>query len=338
MITAGTNYELIPFPVLCVESTGQILTRNQASQDILPAETTSLLQSPGALAMLMVQLEGNDGAFKQDIHLEGKRDFRVHAVPQADQCWLLIFYEITEFKSVNGTASSMIADVAHDLKQPITSIMSFSDVLQASGPLSAKQEGFLARIRNTAQRMSEMVFQLLDVSKLELEPKLYLSTIDLIGLVRVAIEEALPRAEEHNIKIVLSADENLPTVRADASRIGQVLANLISNAVKYSASDTKVMVKVGMLHGAISVSVSDQGFGIAPEHLPHIFDRFYRVKEERTRRIEGTGLGLYITKTVVELHGGRITVKSKVGKGSTFTVMLPLDQTQPALENSNTTA
>jgi signal transduction histidine kinase len=151
-----------------------------------------------------------------------------------------------------------------------------------------------------------------------------LTEVDLVSLARNAVEDLEPRAEVKHISLLLDAPSAVPPIMADSTRIGQVVTNLLTNAIKYSDEHTTVTLRIGAQDHAVTLTVSDQGFGISPENLPNLFQRFYRVQDRHTRRIEGSGLGLYITRSIVERHSGHITVESEPGKGSTFTVTLPL--------------
>ena len=144
----------------------------------------------------------------------------------------------------------------------------------------------------------------------------------------VVVEEAvaglLRAAQAKGIELSIQSPPRLPRIRADRHRIKQVLINLLDNAVKYCPEGSEVQVRLGTDGESIIVEVADDGPGIPPEDLPHIFEKMYRVEKESTRAVEGSGLGLSIVKRIVELHGGRIAVESTVGKGTTFSVRLPL--------------
>jgi signal transduction histidine kinase len=154
--------------------------------------------------------------------------------------------------------------------------------------------------------------------------KLTFVEVDLVTLAEAMIEDVEARATAKNITINLDAPNIVPSVVADNTRLSQVITNLLTNAIKYSPDNRTVTVTIATQADNVLLSVKDQGFGIAPENMHQLFQRFQRIHDKQTKQIEGTGLGLYISRSVVEQHGGRITVESAPGQGSTFTVYLPI--------------
>jgi signal transduction histidine kinase len=178
--------------------------------------------------------------------------------------------------------------------------------------------------RNT-QNLIELVNDLLDASKLESGTmRLDFSTIELRGLVNELGQQLQPLAAEKEIALEVDAPEGLPTLRADRAKLRRVLVNLVSNALKFTPRGGRVSLSAAPEDGAVRVSVADTGVGIPEEDLRDIFDKYAQARSRATRSEKGTGLGLYITRQLVELHGGRIEVSSEVGKGSTFSFTIPV--------------
>ena len=212
--------------------------------------------------------------------------------------------------------------VSHDLRAPLTIILGHAQMIERApdkvGPVRKSAEA----ITTGTRRMSRMIQDLGDAARLETgQLRLERRPVDLRQYLLDLKERLVGTMEVERIRI--EAPEGLPPVSADPDRLERILVNLLSNALKYSDPGTEVTVTLAQRGGEIATSVTDRGRGIAPEDLPHMFERYYRARAARERR-EGLGLGLYITKGLVEAHGGRIWVESQVGKGSTFSFALPI--------------
>jgi signal transduction histidine kinase len=214
------------------------------------------------------------------------------------------------------------AMVAHDLRSPLTTVRGTAEVLQRRPPNAPTLERALATIVRESDRVARLAADLGDATRaaagrLEVRPK----RVDLVALVAQAVERL--RTAETSQPVRLDAAPGPLWVDADPERIAQILDNLLGNAVKYSPPDQPIGVQVR--HGGVAqVCIEDRGPGIASEELPHLFDRFYRTRLARRGPVGGTGLGLYISQEIAAAHHGRITVDSAPGRGSRFTLTLPL--------------
>ncbi len=215
-----------------------------------------------------------------------------------------------------------VSVVSHELRTPLTSIQGFSEILMNRDMPREKRREFYEIINNEAERLGRLITNLLDLSKIEAGADLNREMLDIEEVLREDVELQQSQTETHRIR--LEVEVKPPRVYADRDRLHQVFKNLLSNAVKYSPQGGDVLVRVGTEGRFIRVSFTDTGIGIPQEELPFIFDRFRRVELGEAAAISGTGLGLAIVKHLVEMHGGRVHVSSEVGKGSTFTVFLPL--------------
>ncbi|PJF43755.1 MAG: hypothetical protein CUN55_07450 [Phototrophicales bacterium] len=240
--------------------------------------------------------------------------------------FLFIFDDISDLKAREDDQLATLNLVMHDLKAPLTAIKGNADLVQNSGPLNEKQQKYLDRLMRSVHIMDGMVRDILDMAWLDAEEPLVVEPINLTRLVQNAIDVLGSIAEEQQISIEYQLPDVLPDLEGDYRRLERVVVNLLANAIKYTEKGGKVSVQLWQEENQQIIRVSDTGIGIPSEYLPHIFKRFYRVPNQ-DKRTEGSGLGLAIVHTVVERHHGTIEVESEPGKGSTFTVRLPLRHT-----------
>lgn len=214
------------------------------------------------------------------------------------------------------------ADASHELRTPVAVILANTD-LALSRPRSAEDyREALEACRRAAQRMRSLIESLLSLARFDSgHPTLSLARVDLTQVVQDAAGLVKPLADQKRIQIHLSADP--ATVEGDRERLSEVITNLLANAIRYNREDGTVSIVVNGDAQQVRLTVTDQGIGIPPEHLPHIFERFYRVDKARNRNDGGSGLGLAICRTIVEAHHGAISATSKAGEGTTFEVRLP---------------
>jgi len=221
-----------------------------------------------------------------------------------------------------------LALTTHDLRSPLTVISGVISFFTSGrlGELSPEQKNMVSMMERNTHNLIELVNDLLDASKLEsgtmrLDPAA-LDLRDLIGELRAAV--LLSLANEKEIELVETFPDDLPLVEADRPKLRRILLNLLSNALKFTGKGGRVEVRAEQFDGQIRVSVSDTGVGIAPEDVVRLFDKYEQTRNRATRGEKGTGLGLFITKQLVELHGSQIKVESEAGKGSTFSFTLPV--------------
>ncbi len=237
--------------------------------------------------------------------------------------FLFTFDDISDLKSREDDQLMTLNLVMHDLKAPLTAIKGNADLVQNSGPLTEKQQKFLDRLARSVQVMDGMVRDILDMAWLDAEQPLVIEPVRLAGLIQNALDMLGSLADEREIVLEGVLPNDLPELEGDARRLERVFVNLIANAIKYTTVNGTVSVELWQAGNQQVVRVADTGIGIAPDYLPHIFKRFYRVPNQ-DKRIEGSGLGLAIVNTIVERHSGHIEVASEVDKGSIFTVHLPI--------------
>lgn len=234
----------------------------------------------------------------------------------------VIMRDIAERRAVERLQQDFLAVTTHELRTPVTGIKANAQLMQRRASYSERAVDAIIAQADKLQRLTEdlLLASQIQADRLTLVPE----ALDLVAAARAAVESLV--ADESIIRIEAPAEPIL--VSADPYRLGQVLTNLLTNAIKYSPEGNEIVVRIARQTGEALVSVVDRGVGIPHEALPHLFDRFYRVAEEASR-VSGLGLGLYISHRIVEGHGGRIDVESEPGQGSTFTVTLPM-LTRPA--------
>ncbi len=239
---------------------------------------------------------------------------------------VVVLNDVTRLKRLEAVRRDFVANVSHELKTPVTSIKGFAETLEDGAlddPAAARR--FVRIIAGQADRLNSIIEDLLALSTLEQSgdsPLLQLEEADLCDVVAVALEVCGPKAEAKSIELREDCPGRL-LARVSPPLLEQAVVNLIDNAVKYSAEGSTVVVTLEERGDEVVVSVTDEGQGVAREHLPRLFERFYRVDKARSRDLGGTGLGLAIVKHVAQVHGGRVSVDSVLGRGSTFRIHLP---------------
>ncbi|MGB7538256.1 MAG: GAF domain-containing protein [Anaerolineales bacterium] len=273
------------------------------------------------------------------ITLDSGRVLSVHLAPVASGEEFIgtvaVFRDITQEVEIDRLKSEFVATVSHELRTPMTAIRGYTEMLMmnAAGPLNDEQRRFLKIVKDNSDRLELLVSDLLDISRLESgQIRLNLDVVELPDLLEEVAESLRQKSEkeEKPMGIVLDVDGDLPSIQADRGRVAEILHNLADNAFLYTPAGGNVILRAFPRPGGIQIDISDTGIGIAPAEQERIFERFYRGENPTVMATSGTGLGLPITRKLVDLHGGSISVESEgvPGKGSTFHVMLPRDAVQ----------
>ena len=232
-----------------------------------------------------------------------------------------------ELEAASRHKSEFLANMSHELRTPLNAIIGFSEVLgeRMFGELNDKQAEYVQDILSSGRHLLSLINDILDLSKVEAgRMELELSRFDLPAAIGGAVILVRERATRHGLGLDVSVDEGLGVFVGDERKIRQVLLNLLSNAVKFTPEGGRITVRAAPADGSVEVSVADTGIGIAQEDQEAIFQEFRQVGTDYARKREGTGLGLALARRFVDLHGGRIWVKSRPGEGSTFTFTLPV--------------
>ena len=239
---------------------------------------------------------------------------------------VVVLNDVTRLKRLEAVRRDFVANVSHELKTPVTSIKGFAETLDDGAlddPETARR--FVRIISGQADRLNSIIEDLLALSTLEQStdsPLLQLEEADLCDVVAVALEVCGPKADAKGVVLREECPGGL-LARVSPPLLEQAVVNLVDNAVKYSVEGGEVVVTLVEARDEVVVSVRDEGQGVAREHLPRLFERFYRADKARSRDLGGTGLGLAIVKHIAQIHGGRVSVDSVLGSGSTFRIHLP---------------
>ena len=231
-----------------------------------------------------------------------------------------------QLAEANRHKSEFLASMSHELRTPLNAIIGFSEALDARmfGELNDKQAEYVRDIHTSGQHLLSLINDILDLSKVEAgRMELEIAELDLDPAIEGALGLVKERAARTGIALSAEVAPDTGPVRADARRVKQILLNLLSNAVKFTPPGGQVAVRARRAGEAVEIAVADNGIGIAPEDHGKIFEEFRQAGTDYTRKAEGTGLGLALTRRLVELHGGTIRVESEPGKGSTFTFTIP---------------
>jgi PAS domain S-box-containing protein len=239
---------------------------------------------------------------------------------------LVALTDVTALKELSEMKTEFVSLVSHELRAPLTSIRGFIALLEKDDADLEARADFCTIVDDECDRLLRLVNSLLDISRLEAGMPLHLDLdrVDLLQLVRKAVKAQRTYTNRHTF-IVNGPDEPL-AIDADADRVDQVLINLLSNAIKYSPSGGEVAVSIQDRGGEVVVAVRDHGIGLSPDEIKTVFDRYARIDTRSTRKIRGTGLGLFLSKQLVELHRGSIWAESTPGEGAVFAFSLPKDQ------------
>ena len=249
---------------------------------------------------------------------------------------LMVFHDLTPLRRAEEMRADFVANASHELRTPLAALSGFIETLQGSARDDAKaRERFLAIMQEQARRMARLIDDLLSLSRIELNAHRRPDTlVDLVPIVRQVADGLETLARDRGVTVHVEAPTKL-TIPGDHDELVRVFENLVENALKYGAAGKRVDIT---LRPAISaegeaeaqVDVRDYGPGIAPEHLPRLTERFYRVDVRESRAQGGTGLGLALVKHILNRHRGRLSIDSTPGAGATFTVQLPATKPQPA--------
>jgi two-component system phosphate regulon sensor histidine kinase PhoR len=289
-----------------------------------------------ALSMPAEQFTELTEEFDEGVLLKGEPTvLAVRCVPFRDRLHrnmgtLTVMHDITALRKIDKVKSEFVSMVAHEIKSPMNSVLALVKVIQdgLAGDLTEKQQEILGRVSEKIKGLSDLAADLLDLSRIEsglitMEKE----RLQVAALLEEQVAFQQTRAQSKGIHLQLEPVADLPPILANKRSVEEVISNLLTNAIKYTPEGGEVTVSAVAEKDYLHISVKDTGFGIAQEDLGRIFDRFYRVKNDRTRFIAGTGLGLDIVKSVVEAHNGRVKAESVLNQGSTFHVFLPIMQT-----------
>jgi len=337
---AGAGNDLIeavlagmPDPVVALRANGEVVALNARIRALAPAlrpgePISSGLRHPEILDAVRRARADNDAQrveFYDRVPVE--RWYEVVVTPIADAGLVLIaFRDLTPLRRVEEMRADFVANASHELRTPLAALSGFIETLQGPAKDDAvAREKFLAIMQAQATRMARLIDDLLSLSRIELNAHLHPDKeVDLVSIVRQVTDGLQMLARDRGVEVTVTAPARL-SVLGDRDELLRVFENLIENALKYASSGKRLDITVGDgPEREAHVVLRDYGPGIAPEHLPRLTERFYRVDVAESRAQGGTGLGLALVKHILNRHGGRLTIDSVLGQGATFTAHLPL--------------
>jgi PAS domain S-box-containing protein len=322
-----------PDAVIVIDRRERVLLLNPAAEAVFRVNGASAVNRPLAEVINrteLIELARNPqlGTPRQ-VPLDDGRTMFASASPimAADGNLLgqvMVLRDVTYFKQLDELKSEFVATVSHDLRVPLTFMRGYATMLPMVGQLNPKQGEFASKIVVGIEQMSELIEDLLDLNRIEAGVGLARETCQINELVNSAVANFRNNAANKNIALSLQLADDLPTISGDKTLLRQAISNLVDNAIKYTAAGGRVKIVSELREMNVVVSVQDTGIGIAPSDQARLFEKFFRVKQRDTIGIKGSGLGLAIVKSIVERHGGRIWVESRLGQGSSFYMALPL--------------
>ncbi|MFI5322626.1 MAG: two-component system histidine kinase PnpS [Thermodesulfobacteriota bacterium] len=260
--------------------------------------------------------------------------YLVNVIPldSPDEELIVVMFDITDFKRLEKIKADFIANVSHELRTPLTAIKGYTETLEEEAyETPDEQKHFLGIIKRHTDRLINIVSDLLVLSEVESRDALSkenssndLEEININEVIKSSLETLRSKAAEKELEVSFDTNNDVYKVKANRFLLEQMYINLIDNAVKYTPENGKISIKVSNSYSQVLTEIADTGIGIPKEHLPRIFERFYRVDKTRSRNLGGTGLGLSIVKHIVIMHGGEIEVQSEEGMGSKFSISIPL--------------
>ncbi|MFM8706492.1 MAG: ATP-binding protein, partial [Planctomycetia bacterium] len=330
--------------VLAIDARQRVVDINRAAAELLGVDPTrairrslqEVVRNPDLRQFALRAIDCREPV-EDDLLLRGARDrtIRLRGTALRDVSGeggaVIVLNDVTDMQRLENVRRDFVANVSHELKTPIASIKGFVETLiDGAGDDPADTRRFLDIIARQADRLASIIEDLLALSRIEQSegtgnlPREPVKIADLLSAVTV---DCLPRADERSIRLDVTCDDCL-AVEVNAPLVEQALINLVDNAIKYSDPGRTVWITAAVESGssadeAVLIGVRDEGCGIEAEHLPRLFERFYRVDKARSRKLGGTGLGLSIVKHIVQAHDGTVAVESTPGVGSTFTIRLP---------------
>ncbi|HEX6668592.1 MAG TPA: ATP-binding protein [Gemmatimonadales bacterium] len=315
--------------VVAADERGRIVTANPAARrflgydplDPLP-DLAELFRAKAAREVVDAALAGTP-VLDREVELDG-RSVLLNARPLPAGGAVLVMHDLTELRRLEAVRRDFVANVSHELKTPLTSISGYAETLLSDPPDPEMARTFLGTILGNARRMQALVDDLLDLSRIESgrwQPSR--TAIDVAAAARESWTEVCGRPESRQVAFAVEVEPGAETLCADHDALRHVLTNLLENSVRHTAAGGRVVCLARREGAGIALAVRDNGAGITREHLPRIFERFYRADAARSREEGGTGLGLAIVKHLVEAHGGRVSAESERGKGTTVTCWFP---------------
>ena len=319
-------------PLLILDTSGQLVLANPAAEAlfdgaaVIGTALADIVQSEDLLAF--VAGERTLGEW-----VSGEKTFVPHVQAALDAGeqpigWILTLHDITRFKKLNHNQHEFISIVSHDIRSPMTTIRGFGEMLSNSNGLNDQQKYHISKVMSGITQITSLLDNIQDAGRFDPETGFYDMTrvhCDLDELAHRIVDNHLLPAEKQELTVRVNVADDVPIINADKVMLERALTNLIDNAIKYTPNGSKVEVGMVVKDNSVVIGVHDNGLGISPENQKLLFQRHFRIARKEHRKIKGSGLGLFIVKSVAQRHGGDAWVESVEGQGSTFFFSIPLE-------------
>lgn len=319
--------------VLIADERGIITQINPAAASMLGITVEEIVGKVATVAFkqnpALLNLFTRSGEQTLEVRLPRRRLATGISTTLPDNSRIVTLQDITEKRDMESRRESLVTSIAHDLRNPISALSGFADLVEKFGELNTQQQKFITRIRQTASKLYDVADTLVDLAWIEAGMPLDHRPIYMGALVDKVVNSLASFARDKQITIATSVQDPLPMVMGDPARMQAATHNLLHNAILYSKPEQTVAIHAWGDTSEVYCSVADRGIGIADDELDLIFDRLYRSRDDRVRDLPGGGLGLTLARTIIQRHGGDLWASSNLNIGSTFTFVLPAVNEQP---------
>jgi two-component system phosphate regulon sensor histidine kinase PhoR len=312
--------------VIVVDNNQRLLLINETAQKGLGIEgeclghsAQEIFKDPKLIALLSTP---GDQTKREELELSDGRVFSAQRTPIEGVGQAIVMQDITHLKELDRIKSDFVTTVSHDLRSPLTAILGYIELIERAGVVNELQKEFITRVQSSVHQISSLISDLLDLGRIEAGLDTTKEVVDMAELVREVAVSVEGTAQTKQIEFEREIEKGMGFVFGDPIRLRQMVSNLLDNALKYTPSQGEVSFKARSEDNQVILIISDTGPGIPPEEQAYLFERFFRASNV-PEEIPGTGLGLSIVKSILDNHNGRVWVESKVGEGTTFTVVLP---------------
>jgi two-component system sensor histidine kinase SenX3 len=316
----------IPLGIVVCDASGNVVARNSSSRVYAGARHGEALIEAATRDLIAAALTGTRDVRDLELHGPPSRSLHIMAAPLYADSELVgalgLTHDVTEQKRIDAVRRDFVANVSHELKTPLGALALLSDTLADETDLTVVKR-LSGRLRDESLRVNRIVDELLTLSRIEGDGSPMAAVVPVHSVVAEAVARVRPAADHRDVTIDVRPVDPSTELMGDRTQLTSALFNLLDNAVKYSEPGSSVRIEVDATPSTVVLSVRDHGIGIPTRDLERIFERFYRVDKARSRDTGGTGLGLSIVRHVVQNHGGEVSVVSREGEGSTFTITIP---------------
>ena len=301
---------------------------NQSLDDVVrSAELTAFARRDQTLNEWRPNTGADDGS---EIAAFVPRIERIRDAAGTETGYILLLRDISQLKKLSRNQTEFVRIVCHDLRSPLTSMQGFASMLESAtvGELDERQKHFVEKILSGISQITRLVDNIQDAGRFDPETGFYemqRAACDVGDMVLAIVRNHLIPAEKQELNVAVNVADDVPVIYADSNMLERAISNLVDNAIKYTPNGGNVDVSVRRVQSSLQIAVRDTGLGISPEHQQQLFQRHVRISRKEHKKIKGTGLGLFIVKSVARRHGGNAWVESAEGQGSRFVMSIPLD-------------